>query len=68
MIRGSVKWFDEEKGYGFLRSDAIDADIFVHYSKIGGGERFKKLEQGEEVEFRVHLSEKGLSASDVVRV
>ena len=64
--RGTVKFFDAEKGFGFIRRDGDD-DAFVHYSQITG-KGFKKLEQGQEVEFAVEVGPKGAQALDVAPV
>lgn len=66
MEQGTVKWFNEAKGYGFIRRDSGD-DIFVHYSSIVG-EGFRTLSEGERVEFEVEQGPKGLQASNVRRV
>ena len=63
MLDGTVKWFDEKKGYGFI-SDSDGRDIFVHYTNIGG-EGFKTLAQGDEVTFEIVEGEKGLKAENV---
>lgn len=62
--RGVVKWFNADKGFGFIRRDG-DNDAFVHYSQITG-KGFKVLEQGQEVEFAVEVGPKGAQALDVV--
>lgn len=64
--KGIVKWFNDAKGYGFLREDGQEQDIFVHYSSIEG-EGFKTLEPGEEVEFHLTQGPKGLKADKVMR-
>jgi len=61
---GTVKWFHNQKGYGFISVDEGE-DIFVHYSEINQ-DGFKKLEEGQRVEFSVVETDKGLQAEDVV--
>jgi cold shock protein len=63
---GTVKWFSQEKGYGFLQREG-GADVFVHYSAIEGS-GFKVLYEGEEVEFEVIEEPKGPKAASVVRL
>jgi CspA family cold shock protein len=63
---GTVKWFDERKGYGFIDRDNGD-DIFVHYSQIAGA-GFRNLQEGERVEFSVGQGRKGPAAEDVRKV
>ena len=65
MARGTVKWFNDSKGYGFISRDTGD-DIFVHFSAIEG-DGFRTLAEGEEVEFEVRETERGLQAANVVR-
>ncbi|GIX31018.1 MAG: cold-shock protein CspA [Porticoccaceae bacterium] len=60
---GTVKWFNSEKGYGFIQQDN-GPDVFVHYRAIVA-EGFKKLEEGQRVEFRVTQGQKGPQAEDV---
>ncbi len=60
---GTVKWFNTQKGYGFISRDMGD-DIFVHYSAIVG-DGFRNLVEGERVEFRVEENPKGLAAVEV---
>jgi len=62
---GQVKWFSNEKGYGFIERESGE-DVFVHHSDIQG-EGFKTLRQGEEVEYEVISAEKGPKARNVVR-
>ena len=66
METGSVKWFNNAKGYGFIQTEEHDEDIFVHYSQING-EGFKTLKAGETVEFKLCRGPKGLHAEDVDR-
>lgn len=64
MAKGTVKWFNEKKGYGFI-SQEDGSDVFVHYSAITQ-EGFKTLREGDEVEFEVTQGPKGAQASNVV--
>ncbi len=66
LPEGSVKWFNDAKGYGFIRQDGDNRDVFVHYSSING-EGFKTLKEGERVTFEVQQGPKGLQASNVMR-
>jgi CspA family cold shock protein len=63
MPRGTVKWFDDRKGYGFIARPGME-DIFVHYSAIQGN-GFKTLSEGEEVEFEIANGPKGAQAVNV---
>ncbi len=65
MAKGTVKWFSNKKGYGFINQED-GRDIFVHYSSIQG-EGFKTLNQGDEVNFDVEESNKGPEAKNVTR-
>jgi CspA family cold shock protein len=65
MPEGTVKWFNQRKGFGFI-STPEGRDIFVHYSNIGGG-GFKTLEEGETVSFDLVDGEKGPRAENVVQ-
>jgi CspA family cold shock protein len=62
---GTVKWFNNSKGFGFIETD--NEDVFVHYSSIRG-DGFKSLEENDEVEFNVTMGEKGPQAQDVIRL
>ena len=66
-VTGKVKWFNENKGYGFIERDDGAGDVFVHYSAIQG-DGFKTLAEGQKVEFDVTESEKGPQASNVVKI
>ncbi len=63
--KGTVKWFDVKKGFGFIQQEDGN-DVFVHYSNISG-DGFKVLEDGESVEFEVVEGDKGLQAQNVVK-
>ena len=65
-VTGTVKWFDNRKGFGFLLAEGIEEDIFVHYSQILG-EGFKCLHDGERVEFDLVEAERGYHAHQVLR-
>lgn len=66
MAQGKVKWFNGQKGWGFITTDD-GQDVFVHYSAIGGN-GFRTLEQGQEVQFEVTETGKGLQAANVAKV
>lgn len=65
--RGTVKWFNNARGYGFITQGEECADIFVHYRNIRGS-GFRSLSEGQQVEFAMQEGEKGLQADDVVCV
>jgi len=64
-LRGTVKWFAKEKGYGFIERSDGEKDVFVHYSDIEGSGR-RDLEEGQFVEFRIGQGKRGDKAVEVV--
>ncbi|MFP4015645.1 MAG: cold-shock protein [Halanaerobiales bacterium] len=66
MFTGKVKWFDAQKGYGFIEREDGD-DVFVHFSAIED-EGFKTLEEGQDVEFEIVEGDRGPQASNVVKL
>jgi cold shock protein len=64
MVTGTVKWFNESKGFGFIAPDNGGADVFVHFSAIQG-DGFKTLSEGQAVQFEVEQGPKGLQAAKV---
>jgi CspA family cold shock protein len=67
MATGTVKWFNDAKGFGFITQDNGGEDVFCHYSAIGG-DGFKTLAEGQKVEFEVVKGPKGLQAANVRKV
>ncbi len=64
-VKGSVKWFNESKGFGFITPENSDKDVFVHFSAIQSS-GFKTLTEGQSVEFEITDGAKGPSATNVV--
>jgi len=66
MVKGTVKWFNATKGYGFISTENGD-DVFVHYSAIET-DGFKTLEEGQQVQFEIVTGEKGPQATNVTKL
>ena len=66
-MRGTVKWFDDRKGYGFITPDNGSKDVFVHHSAIQMA-GFKSLSDGDQVEFDIVPDQKGPKAANVIKV
>jgi CspA family cold shock protein len=66
MARGTVKWFNDQKGYGFIAAEGV-TDVFVHHSAILGN-GFRTLHEGEQVEFEIKTSERGAEAAQVTKL
>ena len=64
MAQGAVKWFNAEKGFGFIAQDGGGADVFVHYSNIAS-DGYRSLDEGQRVEFDVTQGQKGPQAEQV---
>lgn len=67
MEQGTVKWFDNAKGYGFVSRDNGSKDVFVHHSAIQGT-GYKSLEEGQKVQFEVTQGQKGEQAVNVTKI
>ena len=67
MARGTVKWFNDKKGYGFITDPDVEGDIFVHFLEIQA-EGFRTLKEGDEVEYELFQNEKGSRANKVLKI
>ncbi len=67
MPTGTIKWFDDRKGFGFIEPDGGGEDVFVHFSALQG-EGYKTLEEGQSVQFEIVKGDKGLQAANVTKV
>jgi cold shock protein len=65
MATGTVKWFNAEKGFGFIEQDGGGADVFAHFSNIAA-EGFRELQEGQKVSFEIVQGQKGLQAENIV--
>ncbi len=68
MSKGTVKWFNADKGYGFITQYDGGKDLFVHHSEIQSGDDYKTLNEGQKVEYEVGEGQKGPCATKVVPV
>ena len=64
MATGTVKWFNGEKGFGFIQQDEGGSDVFVHFSAITG-DGYRNLDEGDKVQYDVQQGQKGLQAANV---
>ena len=68
MHRGTVKWFDDKKGFGFLTVEGVSVDVFVHFQQIKSAAKRRTLKEGQTVECEITKSDRGFRAEDVAVV
>jgi cold shock protein len=68
MATGTVKWFNDDKGFGFITQDDSGPDVFVHFSAIAGGKGRRSLAEGQRVNYETAQGPKGLQAANVQRI
>ena len=67
MTTGSVKWFNSEKGYGFITQDDGGSDVFAHFSQIQS-EGYKSLDEGQKVSFEIEEGQRGPQAVNIIKL
>lgn len=67
MPTGKIKWFNADKGFGFIEQDDSSKDVFVHWTAVEGLENFERLQEGEPVSFDIEQTDRGLKAVNVQR-
>jgi CspA family cold shock protein len=65
MTTGTVKWFNAEKGFGFIEQDGGGSDVFAHFSNIAA-QGFRELQEGQKVQFDITQGQKGLQAENII--
>ena len=68
MPTGKIKWFNPDKGFGFIEQDAGDKDVFVHWTSVQGLGNYESMREGEPVSFEIEETDRGLKAVDVKRL
>lgn len=68
MPTGKIKWFNPDKGFGFIEQDASNTDVFVHWTAVEGLENYAPMREGEPVSFEIEETDRGLKAVNVKRL
>ena len=68
MPTGKIKWFNADKGFGFIAQDSSNQDVFVHWTAVDGLDNYEEMREGEPVSFEVENTDRGLRAVNVKRV